>query len=209
MRTISVGRAALAALAVCGCVTLLVVACQQQGGLGGVVTAGRATPTPGERLAKVAQPTSRPPQPAPRATPARPDASPTTQPSLVYMNALQVDAQHLVAANNARVSSCGAKDLAACRAAMQQIASSAAALQIDLDAHPAPTCLKTADIAMRGAVTLYQQGAQVGTAGIDQGSAADIARGGGLLDQGASRLLSASDQLSRSGCTSNLPTVPA
>jgi hypothetical protein len=210
MRTISLGRAVLAAAALGAGVTLLAAACQQPGGgASGGTAASKATPTPGERLATVAKPTTKPVRPAPKATPAQPKPAATTPPSLVYMNALQVDAQHLVAANNARVSSCGAKDMTGCRAAMQQIASSAAALQKDLDAHPPPTCLKAADTTIRGALGLYLQGAQVGTKGIDEGSAAEFAQATGLLDQGAARFLGASDQLTRSGCTSDLPAVPA
>src|SRR5947209_5876623 len=80
----------------------------------------------------------------------RPPASAAPKPaptgpslSAVYASGLQVDAQHLVAANGARTTSCATgRDLASCRSALQQVVSAATALQHDLDAHPAPTCMQ-------------------------------------------------------------------
>ncbi|HXM56588.1 MAG TPA: hypothetical protein VOB72_14425 [Candidatus Dormibacteraeota bacterium] len=162
-----------------------------------------------ERAKKSAQPTSNPvrnaskaPTPAPKPLPSGPSLS------AVYASSLQIDAQHLIAANGARTTSCATtRDLPGCRTALQQVASAAGALQKDLDAHPAPACLKAADTTLRSAVDLFQQGAQMGTQGIDQGSTAKLAQGRTLLDQATTRLLSASSQLGQAACTVPPPNV--
>ena len=96
-----------------------------------------------ERSKQSAEPTSNPVQGGRPPAAAAPKPAPTG-PSLsaAYASALQVDAQHLVAANGARTTTCAtSRDLASCRSALQQVASAATALQHDLDAHPAPACI--------------------------------------------------------------------
>jgi len=201
-----------AAVASAACVLLLAAGCQSSGA-SNPSAAKKPNPVPSslaERAQRSSEPTSNPvkngttkkatPTPRPAAT------SPTL--SAAYATALQVDAQHLVAANGARTTSCATtKDLPGCRTALQQVASAAAALQKDLDAHPAPSCMKSADTTMRAAVGLFQQGAQLGTQGIDQGSTSKLSQGKTLLDQGTSQLLAASNQLGRAACTVPPPNV--
>jgi len=200
------------ALASAACALLLAAGCQSSGGSTSSA-ASKPHPVPSslaERAQQSAEPTSKPvkngapkqatPTPRPAAT------SPTL--SAAYATALQVDAQHLVAANGARTTSCATtKDLAGCRTALQQVAGAAAALQKDLDAHPAPSCMKTADTTLRAAVGLFQQGAQLGTQAIDQGSSSKLTQSKTVLDQGVTRLLTASDQLGRAACTVPPPNV--
>lgn len=212
MRTLSLGRRAATAVVVGAGALLLAVACQGQGG-SGTRTAG-ASPSPGQRtsLAERAQdsgqPTSKPVKNAPAQKPSTPKPAPSG-PSLsaAYASALQVDAQHLVAANGARTTNCAGRDLAACRTALQQVSAAAGALQKDLDATQAPSCMKAADTTLRAAVGLYQQGATLGTQGIDQGSSSKLAQGKTLLDQGTTRLLAASDQMGRAVCAVPPPAV--
>lgn len=184
-------------------------ACQQSGS-----PAASVSPTPGkpatlaERSRQSPAATSRPVQngsPRSASTPRPAPSGPSL--SAVYANALQVDAQHLVAANGARQTSCASKDAAACRTALQQVTSAAAALQRDVDANPAPACLKPADTTLRSAIGLFQQGAQLGTQGIDQGSSAKLTQGKTLLDQATTQLYSASDQLGRAACSVPPPNV--
>jgi hypothetical protein len=87
------------------------------------------------------------------------------------------------------------------------VAAAATALQHDLDAHPAPTCMQPADTTLRAAIGLYQQGAQMGVQAIDQGSSSKLAQGRTLLDQATTRLVSASEQLGRATCTVPPPSV--
>jgi len=204
MLRIRPGRALLAATFA----ILLGAGCQQ----GGTGARAAATPTPApsslaERAQKHLQPTSQPVREAPR-SPAPPKAA-QTGPSLsaVYAGALQTDAQHLVAANGARMSSCATKSLSGCRTALQQVSTSATALQKDLDAHPAPACMKTADATLRAAIGLYQQGAQLGIKGLDEGSSSELTQGKTLLDQGTTRLMAGSAQLGQAGCSVPPPAV--
>lgn len=197
-------------LALAAGAVLLAAACQQSGAGGTASASPGAEKSPAslaQRATKSAQPTSQPVRNAPQKTP-----QPTPRPlspslSATYATALQIDAQHLVAANGARISSCSGKDLGGCRTALQQVGSTANALQKDLDAHPAPACMKTADATLRSAIALYLQGVQVGTAGIDGGSATQLAQGKSLLDQGTARLMSASTQLGQSACSAPPPNV--
>jgi hypothetical protein len=190
---------------------LLASGCQQSG----TPAAAKSSPVPSslaERAQRSAGPSSNPVQNNPkRATPVptpRPKASAGPSLSAAYANALQVDAQHLVAANGARTTSCATtRDLAGCRTALQQVASAAAALQRDLDAHPAPSCMQSADTTLRSAVGMFQQGATLGTQGIDEGSSSKLSQGKTVLDQATTRLLSASDLLGRAGCTVPPPNV--
>jgi hypothetical protein len=191
-------------------VLFVAAACQQ----GTTSTASVAKPSSqpsslAERAQKSAQPTSNPIRNAPKAPTPTPKALPSG-PSLsaAYATSLQVDAQHLIAANGARTTSCATtRDLPGCRTALQQIASAATALRTDLDAHPAPSCMKSADTTLRSAVDLFQQGAQMGTQAIDQGSTSKLAQGRTLLDQAATRLLTASGQLGQAACTVPPPNV--
>jgi hypothetical protein len=191
------------------CVALLGAACQQQGG--GSRAGASPSPVPSS-LAGRAQASAHPvSQPVRGATP-RPGATPKpaqtgSSVSAVYANALQIDAQHLLAADGARVTSCAGQDMAGCRAALQQVTTSAGALQKDLDANPAPACLKSADSTLRSAITLYLQGAQLGTKGIDERSASELTQGKGLLDLGTTRFRAASTQLGSSSCTVPPPAV--
>jgi hypothetical protein len=200
-----VGLAASALVFAAGC---------QQGGTATASPKPSRPATLAERAQRSAQPTSNPVQnaarhatPAPAQTPKPEVTGPSV--SAAYANSLQVDAQHLVAANGARVTSCGTPNLAACRSALLQVASAASALQHDLDAHPAPACMTTADTMLRSAITLYLQGAQMGTQGIDEGSSTKLTQSKGMLDQGTTRLLSGSDQLGRATCTVPPPNVAA
>jgi len=191
------------------CALLLGAACSQTGGTG----TAAATPSPRpSSLAERAETSARPvSQQVKTATP-RPSATPRPAqqgPSLsaVYASSLQIDAQHLLAADGLRVTNCGGKNTSGCRSALQQVTSAAGALQKDLDAHPAPPCLTNADTTMRSAISLYLQGAQLGTQGIDQGSSAQQTQAKGLLDQGSTRFRAASTQLGQSGCTVPPPAV--
>lgn len=208
MLTISFWRSVLLAVTVATCAILLASGCQQQGGSG---TA--AAPSPGrssslaQRAAGSAQPTSNPVQTAPRRAESTPRPSQGPSLSAIYANSLQVNAQHLVAANGARINSCASDDLAGCRSALQQVSTSATALQRDLDTHPAPACLKSADATLRSAIALYMQGAQLGTKGIDEGTSTELTQGRGLLDQGTTQLMAASSQLGQSVCSAPPPNV--
>jgi hypothetical protein len=188
------------------CVLLLGAACQQQGGSG-----AHPSPAPSS-LAARAQASARPASQPVRTLPQHPAATPkpaaqSPSVSAVYANALQIDAQHLLAADGARVTSCGGRDTAACRAALQQVTTSANALQRDLDANPPPACLKNADATLRSAISLYLQGAQAGATALDHGSVSEVTQSRGLLDLGGTRFRAASSQLGQSACTVPPPAV--
>jgi hypothetical protein len=212
MRTLSPGPRISTAIVLGAAGLLLAVGCQGQNDGGSRVASASPSPSQRTSLADRAQtseqPTSKPIKSAPAKKPSTPKPSPTG-PSLsaAYAGALQIDAQHLVAANGARTTSCAGRDMAACRSALQQVSAAAAALQHDLDANQAPTCMKAADTSLRAAVGLYQQGATLGTQGIDQNSSSKLAQAKTLLDQGTSRLLTASDQMGRAACTVPPPAV--
>ena len=212
MRTHRLSRSVLLAVTVAGCAILLLPGCLQQGAGSGASGSPVAARSPSasslaERAVSSARPTSNPVRPASHRAASTPKPSQGPSLSAIYASALQVDAQHLVAANGERVASCAGSDLAGCRSALQGVSTWATALQRDLDAHPAPACLTTADATLRSAIALYLQGAQVGTKGIDEGIPADIIQGKSLLDQGTTRLTSASSQLGQSGCSAPPPAV--
>ncbi|HSR26183.1 MAG TPA: hypothetical protein VLW53_21695 [Candidatus Eisenbacteria bacterium] len=205
MRTLGLSLILLAAAALAAG-----AACQQQGGGAAAgVSSGPGRPqTLADRSRQSAEATSRAVQNGSQRTKSTPRPAPSG-PSLsaLYAGALQVDAQHLVAANGARQTSCATKDLTACRSALQQVAAAAAALQRDLDANPAPACMQPADATLRSAIGLFQQGAQLGTQGIDQGSSAKLTQSRTILDQATTGLYSASDQLGRAACSVPPPNV--
>jgi hypothetical protein len=190
------------------CILLLGAACQQQGG-----SRAAAAPSPvPSSLAARAQASARPVSQPVRTLPPHPGATPKPAAqipsvSAVYANALQIDAQHLLAADGARVANCGGKDTAACRTALQQVTTSANALQRDLDANPPPACLKNADATLRSAISLYLQGALLGTTGLDHGSASEFTQSRGLLDLGTTRFRAGSSLLGQSACTVPPPNV--
>lgn len=191
------------------CAVLLGAACSQQGGSG---TAAAAHSPRSSSLAERAQASAKPVSQAVKNATPRPSATPrpalrSPSVSAVYANALQIDAQHLLAADGLRVTNCGGKSTAGCRSALQQVTASANALLKDLDAHPAPPCMTSADATLRSAISLYLQGAQLGTEAIDQGSAAQQTQAKGLLDQGSTRFRAASTQLGQSTCTNPPPAV--
>src|SRR6266568_4366033 len=143
MRTLSLGQRVPVVIVLAVSAVLLAAGCQQGGSTAGASPKPSQPSTLAERAERSAQPTSKPVQNAPGRAAAAPKPA-TSGPSLsaVYASSLQVDAQHLVAANGARVSSCATTSLAACRTSLQQVASAATALQHDLDANQAPACMK-------------------------------------------------------------------
>ncbi|HKA50690.1 MAG TPA: hypothetical protein VKK19_13960 [Candidatus Dormibacteraeota bacterium] len=211
MLTFRLWWSVLMAVTVAGGVILLVSGCLEQGGSGGssspVAARSPSASSLAERAVTSARPTSNPVRTAPRRPASTPRPSQGPSLSAIYASSLQVDAQHLVAANGDRQASCAGNDLAGCRSALQRVSTWASALQRDLDAHPAPACLTTADATLRSAIALFLQGAQVGTKGIDEGISADIIQGKSLLDQGTTRLMAASTQLGQSGCSAPPPNV--
>jgi hypothetical protein len=209
MATPGSSRLVLAGASLTTFALLLASGCEQQGG--GPSSAGASASSPqsslAERAVKSERPTSNPVQNGPRQAASTPKQSQGPSLSAVYANSLQVDAQHLVAADSARLSSCSGNDLARCRSALQQVSASANVLQGDLNAHPAPVCMKGADGMLRSAIDLFLQGAQLSIRGIDQGSSTDVTQGTGLLDQGTARLSAASSQLGQSSCSAPPPSV--
>jgi hypothetical protein len=189
------------------CAVLLGVACQP-------VAGSRPAAAPSAKpssLAARAQTSDRPVSQGVRNATPRPSGTPraSQSPSIsaVYANALQIDAQHLLAADGARVTSCGGRSTTGCRAALLLVTTSANALQKDLDANPPPACLKNADATLRSAISFYLQGAQLGVKGIDDGSSSELTQGTGLLDLGTTRFRAASTQLGSSSCTAPPPQV--
>jgi len=183
---------------------LLGLACQQSGS----ATAAKSSPSPSSHAARGQTSERGVSQPVQSATPrpaARRPAGNSPSLSATYANALQVDAQHLQTADGARVTNCAGKSMSACRSALQDVGASAKALQRDLDAHPAPSCMKSADATLRTAISLYLQGVALGVLGIDQGSASQLAQGKGLLDQGTAQFHVASSQLGQSACSAPPP----
>jgi hypothetical protein len=189
------------------CLVLLGAACQP---VAGSRAAAAPSPKPSS-LAERAQKADKPmtqaiggPTPRPAATPRAPEG-----PSLsaVYANSIQIDAQHLLAADGLRVSSCGGSNRTGCLSALQQVTRAANTLQGDLNAHPAPPCLQSADATMRSAISLYLQGAQLNAKGLNDGSSSEVTQGRSLLDQGTTRFRAASTQLGQSGCTVPPPAV--
>ncbi len=207
MLTIGSSRLLIAAAALASCLVLR--GCEQQGA--GSSSAGaspslRPSSSLAQRAAKSERPTSNAVQSVPRRVAGTPKPSQGPSLSSVYANSLQVDAQHLVAANGAGQTSCSGTDLAGCRAALQQVGAWATALQRDLEAHPAPDCMKSADATLRSAIDLSLQGAQLGTKGIDEGSTTELTQGNSLLGQGTTRLMAASPQLGQSSCSGPPPS---
>jgi hypothetical protein len=189
------------------CVVLLGAACQSVAGSRPAAAPSPKPSTLAERAQKADKPVSQSVQsgtPRPSATPRAPQG-----PSLsaVYANAIQIDAQHLLAADGLRVSSCGGSNRAGCLSALQQVTAAANALQRDLDANPAPACLKSADATLRSAISLYLQGAQMDAKGLNDGSSSEVTQGRSLLDEGTTRFRAASTQLGQSGCTVPPPAV--
>lgn len=165
-----------------------------------------------------ATPVGHTPKPAASTTPgalspgrASPVPAATSQVGLAtsYMAVVQVDAQHLIAADATRSKTCGTSDVAGCRSALQQTADAVATFQRSLDQHPAPPCLKTPDSTIRVALSLYQQGAQLGLKGLSDGSASEVSRAGGLIEQATMRLNAAAEQMqAAAACRGGLPGVP-
>jgi hypothetical protein len=190
------------------CVVLLGTACSPTGS--GSPAAARPSPKPStlaERAQKSDRPLSQPvgtgaQHPASTAKPAQ-----GTSLSATYANAIQVDAQHLLAADGLRVTNCGGSNRSGCLSALQQVTAAANALQRDLDSNPAPACLKSADTTLRSAISLYLQGAQLDTKGLDDGSSSEVTQGKGLLDLGTTRFRAAATQLGQSGCSVPPPAV--
>ena len=189
------------------CVVLLGAACQPVAGSKAASAPSPKPSTLAERAQKANKPVS---QSVGSATP-RPAATPRAaqSPSLsaVYANAIQVDSQHLLAADGLRVTNCGGGSRPACISALQQVTTAANTLQRDLDANPAPACLKSADSTLRSAISFYLQGAQLNTKGLNDGSSSEVTQGRGLLDQGTTRFRAASTQLGQSGCSVPPPAV--
>jgi len=189
------------------CLVLLGAACSQQGGSGGAAAPSPRPSSLAARSQTSERPVSQPIRSAPQHASSTPKGSQSPSLSAVYANALQVDAQHLLAADSARIVSCAGRDTAGCRSALQQVMTFASALQRDLDANPAPACMQTADATLRSAISFYVQGAQLGTSGIDDGSTSEVMQGTSLLDQGGTRFRAASTQLGQSGCSVGPPSV--
>jgi len=95
---------------------------------------------------------------------------------------------------------CGAGDVAGCRSALISLQTNRGILQQDLDAHPAPDCLKAAGQEVRQALWLYQQGAQLGVQGIDQSDAAEVTQGGDLMSQATAHMAHASALVKQASC---------
>lgn len=191
------------------CVLLLGAACQQSGSGTGSTAPSPKPSSLAERAQKSDHPISQPVE----TRPAHPAAAATARApqgqslSATYANAIQVDAQHLLAADGLRVTNCGGRSIAGCLTALQQVTTSANALQKDLDANPPPACLTNADTTLRSAISLYLQGAQLDTKGLNDGSPSEVTQGKGLLDLGTTRFRAASTQLGQSGCTVPPPAV--
>jgi hypothetical protein len=193
------------------CVLLLGAACQGTGS-GGPAAALVATPSPkpsslAQRTVKSDRPLSQPVRNGAPPTPAAPHATQSPSLSAAYANAIQVSAQHLLAADGLRVTSCTGKNPAGCLSALQQVTTAANALEKVLDANPAPDCLKSADQTLRSAISLYLQGAQLDTQGVNAGSASQMSQGKSLLDLGTTRFRAASTQLGQSACSAPPPPV--
>jgi hypothetical protein len=188
------------------CVVLLAAACQQTGSAAGAAPSPKPS-TLAERAQKSDHPLSQPVRNGPPPATAAPRATQGPSLSAAYANAIQVDAQHLLAADGLRVTNCSGRSTSGCVSALQQLATSANALQRDLDANPPPSCLKSTDTTLRAAIALYLQGAQLNVKGLNDGSASEVSQGRGLLDLGATRFRAASTQLGQSSCTVPPPAV--
>jgi hypothetical protein len=194
----------VAALALGACATLAAAGCGQGHATAAAHGAAGFTPSPAQHT------------PGPAVSPgqgagvqASPSPPPGSQPAqaATYLTRVQVDAQRIIAASAARSTSCATRDVSGCRTAFQKVASAEATFRRDLDGHPAPDCLKPVDATIRSALGLYQQGAQVGIQGLAAGSTSQVAQGGGLLDQGTTRLTAVTDQLRLVACRGNAPGV--
>jgi len=149
--------------------------------------------------------------PLPTAT-AKPTATPTATPATPpptlsqrelaasYAKAIQADTAAASSGFNDVQTACSAGDFAGCRSALVSLQTNLAIFQQDLDAHPAPPCLKAADQELRQALSLYQQGAQLGVQGIDQVDAAKISQGGDLMSQATAHLTHASALVQQASC---------
>jgi hypothetical protein len=195
------------------CVVLLGAACQGTGSgapAAAVNTVNTPSPKPpslAQRAVKSDHSISQPVRNGAPATPAAPHATQSPSLSAVYANAIQVAAQHLLAADGLRVTNCTAKSTPGCLSALQQVTTSANTLQQVLDANPAPDCLKSADQTLRSAISLYLQGAQLDTQGLNAGNASQVSQGKSLLDLGTTRFRAGSTQLGQSACSAPPPAV--
>jgi len=168
----------------------------------------QATATPARHTPKPAVPQT-PGAPSSRKTSPAPAATSQVGPATIYTSGVQVYAQRLIAADAARSKTCGTSDVAGCRSALQQTADAVATFQRSLDQHPAPPCLKTPDSTIRVALSLYQQGAQLGLKGLSDGSASEVSQADGLIEQATMRLNAAAEQMQAVAvCRGGLPGVP-
>ena len=93
-----------------------------------------------------------------------------------------------------------ASNLYTCRQDIQTIATDAQAFTDDLNATPAPPCLKAADTALRKALADIQQGSQDAVNGIDDNSTAEINTGTTLYHKGVNELDNATAQAQAASC---------
>jgi hypothetical protein len=84
-----------------------------------------------------------------------------------------------------------------CRAALQVMDAAVARFQADLDAQPAPACLRAGDAELRTALGLYRQGIGQEQSGLDRDEAAALLQGAGTMARATDHLRSAGTLLSR------------
>jgi hypothetical protein len=132
--------------------------------------------------------------------PATATPKPTNTPDLLaeYRAMASADLAKLSKALTDMSTPCQNADVAGCRSGAKEVNDTVHAFQADLDAHPAPACLKTTDTHLRAALALFEHGSQNAMDGIDnldtdlisQGTS-DITAGGKEIDKATAALKSA------------------
>lgn len=156
----------------------------------------QTTPTPTHR----ATPTSKP---TPRATPRR-SPSPSPSPRVsdgAYVATVVADANGMQKQIDAVDSACtGRAGLASCRPALVALQTSARGFRSDLDARPAPPCLRAMDGELRIGLGLFDQGSGVAIAGIDGQDPNQVVSGMQLIQQANAHLGRAVSQAQSASC---------
>lgn len=120
-----------------------------------------------------------------------------------YTSTIPSDAQLLRNDMSTMSSACSnvkASSLHICQATIETIEMDAASFQDDVNAIPAPPCLHTADVTVRQALALVQEGTQEAINGILDTNPSEVNAGAAMYPQASSELDSAVNQIRAAQC---------
>jgi hypothetical protein len=140
-------------------------------------------------------------QPAATAQPTK-TPKPTATPNLIgpYSTVVVTDSSALSTVLGKVSDTCGAGDVKGCRAAVVALKAEVNAYQADLDAHPAPACLKLVDTHLRAGLNLLETSAQEIIDGIDQVDPDLVSQGTTDMSAGGKEIQKAVDAKKAAKC---------